>query len=156
MKKTEIVISQKTLKTCVQKGGDLILKLDLDATQIQDFPQGNEIFIRSKKDDMPENYNDDVCLVANQNSIWVNGQSYWLKRASKKALLILYNQPEFMIDYVEFAKMYSGEDKITVSRSNIIVNSAMRHTNSYFFEHNIPLVIKRYNSIVRLEKICEA
>lgn len=155
MKQTIVKISNEVLRKCVQQGGDLVVELDLDSTQIEHFPQGDEIFLRSKKYDLPENYNHELCLAENQRIVYVHDVPYWLKPAQFKVMKILYEQPEFMLDYIQFACAYADCEKLTSKVANEKVVSAVKHTNNYFRMKNIPLVVKRYNGVVRLEKACE-
>lgn len=154
MRHTEINISQKTLKSCVDRDGNLILHIDLDATQLEHFPQGDETFLRSRKNDAPENYNGDICLVDNHRMIFVNDESFSLKDAQYRTVKILYEQPGHMIHYKTFASLYSDENPNDSRRCNDVANSAMKHSNNYFRKNNIPLILKRDKSVISLEKTC--
>ena len=151
-KHTEIVISRKTLKSCVNRDGNLVLIIDFDATQDENFPKGDEIFSRTKKDDMPENYNNDICLVKNRHMVYVNDEPFALKDAQYRTVKILYEQPGHKVYYKMFAKLYSDENTNDPKRCNDVVNSAMRHSNIYFLKNNIPLMIKRDESDIVLVK----
>lgn len=150
----EIIISKKTLKSCVEHDGNLIMYIDFDATKADHFPQGDERFLRSKKNDAPENYNDDICLVENHHTVYVNGESFALKDAQFRTIKILYEQSGHKIHYKTFAELYSGEDTSDSERCNTVAHSAIKHSNNYFKKNQIPLVIKRDDTNLWLEKTC--
>lgn len=150
MGKTIIKISKKTLKSCVNKDGDLTLTLDLDVRELEDYPQGDEIFLRSHKDDNPENYNDTLCLASNQLLIYVHGESFRISRAMMRATKILYEQMKHELDYVEFAKLYSENPGLSYKDCNEVCNSACKLVNKKYMEKNIPVRLRRSESVVRL------
>lgn len=159
-KHVEISISSRTLKSCVQHGGNLVLNIDLDVTQVEHFPTGDEeVFMKSKKNVFPENYTDKgICLVANQRIVFVDGQSYWLRKRPLDAITILYNQFGHMLDYIEFAKQYHSLDsdtKLSPKEAGKTANSVVKYVNNYFIEKHIPLILKRYEGLIILEQVEE-
>lgn len=149
---TKIKISSRVLKNCVEKGGDLILEIDLDTKELAGYPQGDEVFLRSHFNDVPENYNSDVCLAANQMLVYVNDEPFSLTRTTARAIKILYEQPGHALNYVDFAKKYYEVDNLKHNESNKICDRAVRHVNDALRKGGVPLQLIRSNSVVYLKK----
>lgn len=74
-----------------------------------------------------------------------------LNNATSRIVKILANQPALMLDYKRFAAAYSGNKETSSALANRKTHTIVEYANKYFQAKNIPLAIKRYNNIVKLE-----